>query len=228
MRAFLRSFAVCGSFYQYAIDEGLTEVNPFRAVKQKSVYKQRHIQDASSRALTHLQWDYVIETAEGMADEDPAHERTLFVLTTLFAMYLRISDLVGRDNWEPSMGDFRRDTLGNWWFHVVGKGNKSAKISVRHEYVQTYLMRYRLYLGLTPLPSPHDSHPLLLTLSGRGGLSSRHVRLLLQKVFDRALLRMTAEDRSEDEIDNLRSASLHWLRHTSATFDAPYRESRLR
>lgn len=217
-------FAVCGSFYQYAIDEGLTEVNPFRAVKQKSVYKQRHIQDASSRALTHLQWDYVIETAEGMADEDPAHERTLFVLTTLFAMYLRISDLVGRDNWEPSMGDFRRDTLGNWWLHVVGKGNKSAKISVRDDYVQTYLMRYRLYLGLTPLPSPHDSHPLLLTLSGRGGLSSRHVRLLLQKVFDGALLRMTAEDRSEDEIDNLRSASLHWLRHTSATFDAPYRD----
>lgn len=32
-------FAVCGSFFQHAIDEGLTEVNPFRAVKQKSIYK---------------------------------------------------------------------------------------------------------------------------------------------------------------------------------------------
>jgi len=67
----------------------------------------------------------------------PGH--TLFVLTTLFAMYLRVSDLTERDNWELTMGDFRRDSLGNGWFHVVGKGNKSAKISVRDDYVQTRL-----------------------------------------------------------------------------------------
>lgn len=217
-------FAVCGSFYQYAMDEGLTESNPFRAVKQKAVYKQRHTHEVSGRALTRLQWDYVIDTAEAMAADDSVHERTLFVLTTLFAMYLRVSDLTGRDNWEPTMGDFRRDSLGNWWFHVVGKGNKSAKISVRDDYVQTYLTRYRQHLGLTPLPSPHESHPLLLTRNGRAGLSSRHLRLLLQQVFDRALSQMTAEGRSEGEIDNLRSASLHWLRHTSATFDAAFRE----
>ncbi|HHM4860551.1 TPA: tyrosine-type recombinase/integrase [Pseudomonas aeruginosa] len=217
-------FAVCGSFYQYAMDEGLTEVNPFRAVKQKSVYKQRNTQEVTGRALTHLQWDYVLETAEEMAQEDPEHERVLFILATLFAMYLRVSDLVGRDNWEPTMGDFRKDSQGNWWFHVVGKGNKSAKISVRDDYIQTYLTRYRRHLGLTPLPSPHESHPLLVTLKGRGGLSDRHLRLLLQQVFDRSLMKMTAEGRSEDEIDNLRSASLHWLRHTSATFDAPFRD----
>lgn len=217
-------FAVCGSFYQYAMDEGLTEANPFRAVKQKGVYKQRNTQEVSGRALTRLQWDYVIETAEELAEEDPVHERTLFVLASLFAMYLRVSDLVGRDNWQPTMGDFRRDGNGNWWFHVVGKGNKAAKISVRDEYVQCYLAHYRRHLGLSPLPSPHETHPLLATLHGRSGLSGRHLRLLLQQVFDRALLKMTAEGRHEDEIDNLRSASLHWLRHTSATFDAPFRE----
>lgn len=217
-------FAVCGSFYQYAMDEGLTEANPFRAVKQKAVYKQRHTHQVSGRALTRLQWDYVLETAEEMAEVDETHERTLFVLATLFAMYLRVSDLVGRENWEPTMGDFRRDSAGNWWFHVVGKGNKAAKISVRDDYIASYLSRYRRHLGLSPLPSPHETHPLLRTLGGRAGLSSRHLRLLLQEVFDQALAKMTAEGRSEDEIDNLRSASLHWLRHTSATFDAPFRE----
>ena len=218
-------FAVCGSFFQHAIDEGLTEVNPFRAVKQKSIYKQRNTLDVSGRSLTQLQWSYVIETAERMADEEPeVHERTLFILATLFAMYLRVSDLVGRDNWEPSMGDFRRDTTGNWWFHVVGKGNKAAKISVRDDYIQTYLTRYRRYLGLPALPSPHETHPLLATLKGRAGLSDRHLRLLLQEVFDRALQRMVDEGWSNDEVDHLRSASLHWLRHTSATFDAPHRD----
>jgi hypothetical protein len=156
-------FAVCGSFFQHAIDEGLTEVNPFRAVKQKSVYKQRNTYDVASRSLTQLQWSFVLETAENMADEDETHERTLFILATLFSMYLRVSDLVGRDNWEPSMGDFKKDTAGNWWFHVVGKGNKSAKISVRDDYIHNYLARYRRHLGLPAMPSPQETQSLLST-----------------------------------------------------------------
>lgn len=35
---------------------------------------------------------------------------------------------------------------------------------------------------------------------------------------------MAAEGWSDDEVDQLRSVSLHWLRHTSATFDAPLRD----
>ncbi|MHC5348558.1 tyrosine-type recombinase/integrase [Metapseudomonas furukawaii] len=217
-------FAVCGSFFQHAIDEGLTEVNPFRAVKQKSIYKQRNTLDVASRSLTQLQWSYVIETAEQMAADDPVHERTLFIVATLFSMYLRVSDLVGRDNWTPTMGDIRRDSMGNWWFHVVGKGNKAAKISIRDDYIQNYLIRYRQYLQLSPLPSAHEKTPLISTLKGRGGLSDRHIRLLLQEVFDITLARMAQEGWSDDEIDQLRSASLHWLRHTSATFDAPHRD----
>lgn len=217
-------FAVCGSFFQHAIDEGLTEVNPFRAVKQKSIYKQRNTLDVASRSLTQLQWSYVIETAEQMAADDPVHERTLFIVATLFSMYLRVSDLVGRDNWTPTMGDIRRDSMGNWWFHVVGKGNKAAKISIRDDYIQNYLIRYRQHLQLSPLPSAHEKTPLISTLKGRGGLSDRHIRLLLQEVFDVTLARMAQEGWSDDEIDQLRSASLHWLRHTSATFDAPHRD----
>lgn len=217
-------FAVCGSFFQHAIDEGLTEVNPFRAVKQKSIYKQRHTLDVASRSLTPLQWSYVIETAEQMAAADPTHERTLFIVATMFSMYLRVSDLVGRDNWAPTMGDIRRDTIGNWWFHVVGKGNKAAKISIRDEYIQNFLVRYRQHLQLSPLPTAQEKTPLISSLKGRGGLSDRHIRLLLQGLFDRAMGRMADEGWSDDEIDQLRSASLHWLRHTSATFDAPYRE----
>jgi site-specific recombinase XerD len=217
-------FAVCGSFFQHAMDEGLTEVNPFRAVKQKSVYKQRNTLDVAGRSLTQLQWSFVLETAELMADEDEAHERTLFILATLFSMYLRVSDLVGRENWEPTMGDFKKDTTGNWWFHVVGKGNKAAKISVRDDYMLNYMARYRRYLKLPSTPSAHETQSLISTLKGRSGLSDRHLRLLLQEVFDRALARMTKDGWSEDEVDNLRSASLHWLRHTSATFDAQFRD----
>ncbi|MBK5417912.1 hypothetical protein JFV26_28385 [Pseudomonas sp. TH31] len=144
-------FAVCGSFFQYTIDEGLTsEANPIRSVKQKSNYKQRNTVMSSGKALTPLQWNYVIETAEVMAAEDPRHERTLFIVATLFSLYLRISDLVGRDNWKPTMGSFEFDGE-NWWFNVVGKGNKSAKVGVRDEYIEDYLKRYRTTLSLPSL-----------------------------------------------------------------------------
>jgi site-specific recombinase XerD len=217
-------FAVCGSFFQHAIDEGFCEHNPFRAVKQKSKYKQRTTGDQDTRILTSLQWDFVLETAELLAAKEAKYERTLFIVATIFAMYLRVSDLVGRENWTPSMGDLRKDSAGNWWYHVVGKGNKAGKISVRDDYVENYLKRWRLHQGLSPLPGFRETTPLIATQRGRAGLSDRHIRLLLQEVFDRALERMQAENWPDEDVGRLRAASLHWLRHTSATFDAPYRD----
>ena len=41
-------------------------------------------------------------------------ERTLFIIATIYSMYLRVSDMVGRDNWEPMMSDFRKDDHDNW------------------------------------------------------------------------------------------------------------------
>ena len=59
----------------------------------------------------------------------------------LFAMYLRVSDLVGR---------------GNRWFHVDGKGNKAAKVRATDDYIDTYLVRYCRHLQLPPLPLPES------------------------------------------------------------------------
>lgn len=219
-------FSVCSSLFEYAIDEGIcTVVNPFRAIKQKSKFKSRSAQVKTTRTLTPLQWEYVLEAAEVMADTDPVrHERSLFIAATLFSMYLRVSDICGRDNWEPTMGDFRLDHDGNWWFHAIGKGNKVGKIAVRADYVNCYLKRYRGFLGLSPLPLPNETTPLLVTLDGKSGLSTRMVRIVMRSVFDRAIDCMVAEGRHEGEIQNLRVASTHWLRHTAATFDAPFRD----
>ncbi|MCP1445532.1 integrase [Pseudomonas sp. GGS8] len=220
-------FKIASGFYEYLVEEEIASSNPFRKVTKKGQYSSSQQESNSSRALTPLQWDYVIDTAEAMAAAEPAkHERTLFILITMFSMYLRISDIVGRSNWQPSMGDFRLDADGNWWFHVVGKGNKSGKIAVRDEYVEKYLKRYRTFIGLSPLPGYQEKTPLLKTLSGRAGLSDRQVRALLQAVFDNALVRMRDEGREPYEMDSLRVASSHWLRHTSATFDAPFRNAK--
>lgn len=216
-------FAICSSFYDFANADGFGSGNPFRAIKQKSTFVARQKKKSSGKALSKLQWDFVCETAEIMAAEEPErHERTLFILVTLFSMYLRVSDLVGNQNWTPTMGAFVRSGE-NWWMRVIGKGNKEAEISVRPDYLP-YLARYRASRNLAPMPAPDEDTPLITKLNGEPGLTDRQIRSIIQLVFDRALERMKSEGFPEHEIGELRQASLHWLRHTSATFDAPHRD----
>ncbi|UZJ57999.1 site-specific integrase [Pseudomonas sp. KU26590] len=220
-------YSICSRFFEHLVEDGVVAANPFRMIKKKGQNRSSPQEEGAHRALTPLQWDYVLETAEQMALAEPErHERTLFIVATLFAMYLRVSDLVGRPNWHPVMGDFRQDEEGNWWYHVIGKGNKAGKIAVRDEYIAKYMKRYRRFLGLPELPQWEEQTPLLTTLRGRSGLSGRQVRALLQAVFDNALSRMRDENREEHELISLKAASAHWLRHTAATFDAPLRSAK--
>nr|WP_257605593.1 site-specific integrase [Pseudomonas amygdali] len=222
-----QAFSVCSTLYEYAVDEGLTSTNPFRAIKQKSRFKASRGTALTGRALTPLQWDFVLSTAEKMAAALPElHERTLFIAATLFSMYLRVSDICGRVNWQPTMSSFKPDHEGNWWFHLIGKGDKAAKVAVRPEYIDLYLKRYRRYMGLSELPLQNEHTPLIATLSGRPGLSTRKVRSIIQELFDSAAEEMVSEGRQSGEIEALKLASTHWLRHTAATLDAPWRDAK--
>ena len=49
-------------------------------------------------AFERTAMDFLIDTVEKMADNDPASGRTLFVLATLFAMCLRVSYLIARNS----------------------------------------------------------------------------------------------------------------------------------
>ena len=137
-------------------------------------------------------------------------------------MYLRISELAESDRWQPSMGDFRQDTHGNWWFTTVGKGNKERDISVSDEMLVA-LRRFRQFLGMTPLPLPGDSTPLIPKVRGKGGITStRQIRFIVQECFDMAVERLKAQGEPE-EADALQVATVHWLRHTGISEDVKFR-----
>jgi site-specific recombinase XerD len=217
-------FSICSSFFEF-----LPRRTWLKETLQGDQGQSRWIRTTAKRSggksLTQLQWDFVIETAELMANEAPeSHERTLFIVSSLFSMYLRVSDLVGNQLWTPTMGSFVKEDE-TWWYEVVGKGNVEARIAVKPDYLK-YLKRYRQSRNLTPLPLKGEQAPLLTKLNGAPGLSDRQVRNIVQEVFDRALKRMHEEGRSDCEVDDLRVATLHWLRHTGATFDAPHRDAK--
>ena len=137
-------------------------------------------------------------------------------------MYLRVSELVADERSNPTMGDFRKDQDGNWWFHVTGKGNKDRTIVVSNEMLES-LRRYRASMNLPPLPAAGEKTVLLRKTRGHGPISStRQVRRIVQDCFDAAFERMK-EQGLEDDANDLRTATVHWLRHTGISEDVKTR-----
>lgn len=216
-------FAVLSTFFNYLLQEDYCRINPVSLIRQKSKYLQRHAYAEPVRRISNLQWDYVLETTELAAKENPAeHERTLFIMNCLFAMYLRISELVADQRSIPVMGDFRQDQDGHWWLQVTGKGNKVRMVTVSDDMLGA-LRRYRTHLGLSPLPYISEQTPLIAKIKGNGPVTStRQVRFIVQKCFDNAYDRMQSEGLM-DEAQELRAATVHWLRHTGISEDVKFR-----
>jgi site-specific recombinase XerD len=217
-------FSVLSSFFNFLIQENYITANPIAQLRQKSKFLRKKQQSKGQiRRLSPLQWDYVMEAAETLARKEPlVHERTLFIMNALYAMYLRISELVETSRWQPQMGHFQSDQEANWWFVTVGKGNKEREISVSNAMLEA-LKRYRLSRDLSPLPGPGESTPLIHKTRGKGGITStRQIRGIVQKCFDLATARIRTEGFS-DEADRLSNATVHWLRHTGISEDVKHR-----
>jgi site-specific recombinase XerD len=216
-------FSVLSSFFNFLIQENYLAANAVSQIRQKSKFIRKRQAQAKIRRLSPLQWAYVLEATELMAAESPkVHERSLFVMNALFAMYLRISELVEMPRWSPQMGHFQADQEGNWWFLTVGKGNKEREVSVSDAMLEA-LRRYRRSRGLSALPVPGDSAPLIHKTRGSGGISStRQIRSIVQKCFDAAEEKMRQEGFIQ-EAERLAAATVHWLRHTGISEDVKYR-----
>ena len=124
-------FAILSSFFNYLLQEEYVFSNPVALIRQKSKFIRKSQGQPKIRRLSELQWQTVIDTAKKLAEKNPdVHERTLFVMSILYSMYLRISELTASDRWTPKMNDFARDSDNNWWFTTVGKGNKERQIAL--------------------------------------------------------------------------------------------------
>ena len=217
------TFTALSSLYEYLIQENLVESNPVALIKQKSKFIRKDQFKPMVRRISTLQWNYVLEKAELMATEAPEkHERTLFIMNCLFAMYLRVSELVADERSTPVMSDFRKDHDKNWWFNVTGKGNKNRSVTVCNDMLKA-LKRYHKYLGLSHLPSPDEQIPLIAKLKGKGSITSTHqIRSIVQSCFDTAYDHMKKDGLKDDAIE-LKAATVHWLRHTGISEGVKFR-----
>ena len=144
-------------------------------------------------------WEYVLDVSRISAENNASkHGRTLFIITALYAMYLRISELAASKRWTQKMCDFYRDHDGNWWFITVGKGNKQRQIAVSDAMLRS-LKRYRKYLGLSALPSPADITPLITKIKGKGPITNTtYIREIVQACFDQAIIKLNEDGHLEE------------------------------
>lgn len=204
-------------FYNYLMGEEYCYGNPAQIAKKDCKHFIKDTQVKEIKRLSSLQWQYLLDTAVEMANEDPIYERNLFVIASLKTLFLRISELSERDNWSPTMGHFWQDEDQNWWLKIFGKGRKLRDTTVPSDFIP-FLKRYRSYRGLSGLPTSKDNNVLVEKIRGQGGMTARHLRRLVQEIFDLAFLKMKQRE-GENKALKLQEATTHWLRHTGASME---------
>lgn len=211
------TFVALSSFYRHLIDEEICYGNPVPMAKRDCKHLIKNSQVKTISRLTEQQWQYLLDTAVDLAQEDPLLERNLFVIATMKTLFLRLSELSERRDWIPLMSHFWTDEDNNWWFKAYGKGKKVRDITVPPDYLP-FLKRYRQWRGLSLLPSKGEQTVLIEKIRGRGGLTSRQISRLIQFIFDAAFEKMKLEHGLE-AAQKLSEATTHYLRHTGASME---------
>ncbi len=200
---------ILGSLYQYLIDAGYLTRNPFRLIRQK-IKTTKNVE----RFLTQREWNYLTDYIENLPKDNPKalfeYERTRWIFHLLYLTGCRRSEVIN-----ARMSDFI-SKRNQWWFKVIGKGNKYGEIPVTNELLGA-LIRYRKAMGIKEYPSPLETEiPIIFSKNGTFKPISDS---MLYKIIKFTCNALADELKLTDPASAfvIARVSTHWLRHTSAT-----------
>lgn len=235
-----QAMVILNALFSWLVSAGYLAGNPLSLSRQRS----RRAPPRITRYLERELWDDVKAYVEGLPRESERqrerHSRARWLLTLLYLGGLRISE-VGTN----TMGDFfaRRDSAGTerWWLDVLGKGEKRRLVPATAEMVAE-LARYRRERGLSALPAPQETTPLVLPLGkSMKPLTRAALHTIVKEIFAGAAQRLREAAARETDGDGvagaedvlqasaqaaaahaaraarLESASAHWLRHSAGS-----------
>lgn len=208
------ALSVLGAMLRWLIQQRYTLANPFAGIKVRGATPSGP--QAAARVFSEGEWTLVQAVAAGLEWNyqwgAPAAQRLRFVLDFAYATGLRISELVN-----ATLGQIEVDGHDDHWLHLVGKGNKVAKVALpplARAALDRYLMQRQLPLTRArwdPLT------PLIGSIEPDTTASITPTRLwsILRRFFTKVADVIEAE--SPATAEKLRRASPHWMRHTHAT-----------
>ncbi len=213
-RSIAYSLSVLGALYRWLMQQRYVLANPFAGIKVRGVAKGDTL--AAVRAFTEGEWSMIQTIAEALewsyGWEPAAAQRLRFVLDFAYATGLRASELV-----HAKLGMIEADAKGDRWLHLVGKGDKSGKVSLppmARAALDRYLVQRRLP---TTLSRWAPSTPLLGSLEqdSTAGITVPRLWTVMKRFF--VQVADVIQEQSPATAEKLRRASPHWMRHTHAT-----------
>jgi site-specific recombinase XerD len=216
-QSMLAMFTAIVAFYKYLMDEDLCVGNPAQIAKKDCKRLVKDAQVKETRRLDQYQWDFLLDTARQMANEDSLYERNLFLIASMKTLFLRISELSEREDWIPVMSHFWQDDDKNWWLKIYGKGRKIRDVSVPESFLP-YLERYRLSRRLAELPGRQEKQAIIEKVRGTGGMTARQLARLVEQVLLCAYDQMLGQS-GKKAAQIFKDVSPHWLRHTGASME---------
>lgn len=215
-----QSLVILQGMFAWLAEAGWVEHNPFRLMRDKRRRldnRQPGIERYLERPLWEWLWRWLARPVEAQASHRKRYvwqrRRLLFAFAYLLAP--RIGEMAN-----ASMGDFHQRE-GRWWWQVVGKGDKAARVPVPEDLMRL-LRDWRLILDLPPEPRYGEAGALLRRLDGQRALGDNQLYRLIRDTFRQAadVLEAEAGEAAATQVARLRAATPHWLRHTALTHQA--------
>ena len=209
VRSIAYTRTVLGQMFTYLQDAGYLQRNVFRLSANPPL-----VHDTAPSRLLDLEtwrwlWGWLKNHSMRTTQETAKARRLRWTFALFYHTGLRLSEVA-----RARMGDFvRRD--GYWSLQVLGKGNKRKLVTINTALLRE-LVAYREFLGLPSFPTPGDSTPLIVSMSG-----TRRAQLMSARAIRQFISSAAQEAAQSCEDDHIKAAlhglSPHWLRHTSAT-----------
>ncbi|MDN6322644.1 MAG: site-specific integrase [Halomonas sp.] len=213
-----QSLVILQGMFAWLVEAGWVRHNPFRLMRDKS----RRLNNQTPRIERYLEgdlwawlWQWLNSpSAEKGGRDEFLQARRRFIFGFAYQLAPRISEMA-----DARMGDFQHSE-GRWWWHVVGKGSKVARIPLPEDMLEC-LAEWRQGLGLPERPSSLEATaPVLRALDGQRGLGQNQLYRLIKATFHQAAHALAADGGTPGYVSALRQATPHWLRHTSITHQA--------
>lgn len=198
------------SMYNYLVAADYLTKNPFTLIKKMP----KPIDKGVDRVLTKQHINYILEYVNQMPEETHLQavekEQSLWLIKLFFLSGMRISEVAN-----GKMSDFiyQRE---QWWIKTIGKRSKYGEVPATEDLIEA-MMRYRKFIGLTPLPDILEEYPLIIRIRGKETIPLTNN--MLHRIFKKIIASAVGyiEHRDPSAAHSMKKASAHWLRHSSAT-----------
>lgn len=217
-----QSLVILQGLFAWLSEAGWVGHNPFRLMRDKR-RRLDNRQPGIERYLERPVWEWLWRWLNRPPGEEAGPrewrlwQRRRLIFGFAYLLAPRISEMA-----QARMQDFEYRE-GRWWWRVMGKGAKLARIPVPDD-MMALLGEWRRSLGLAALPDGSEATPVIRALDGRRGLGDNQLYRLIRAAFHEAA-RDLADDPAGRElpshlIEQLAQATPHWLRHTALTHQA--------